>query len=139
MNQISGNLKTSAWCSKILQENPPTPEGGQVGSTQSLLLQNPTSVGFLAYLVAYPTHECCLRLLVYIYHINYLYHMSSIVINPKDPQELQFLSDLLQKLGVNSKILSDEDAEDLGLAILMKDVDRSDTVFEEEILRKLNS
>ena len=65
--------------------------------------------------------------------------MSSIVINPKDPQELQFLSDLLQKLGVNSKILSDEDAEDLGLAILMKDVDRSDTVFEEEILRKLNS
>ena len=65
--------------------------------------------------------------------------MSSIVINPKDPEELQFLSDLLQKLGVNSKILSDEDAEDLGLAILMKDVDRSDTVFEEEILRKLNS
>ena len=104
-----------------------------------VLLRNLTIVGFLAYLASYPTHDCCLRLLVNIYHINYLYHMSSIVINPKDPEELQFLSDLLQKLGVNSKILSDEDAEDLGLAILMKDVDRSDTVFEEEILRKLNS
>ena len=63
--------------------------------------------------------------------------MSSIVVNPKSQQELQFLSELLKKLGVDSKILSDEDSEDLGLADLMKDVDRSDFVPEEVIIKKL--
>lgn len=63
--------------------------------------------------------------------------MSSIVVNPKNPQELQFLSELLQKLGVDAKVLSDEDTEDLGLAILMKDVDRSDVASEDEVMAKL--
>ncbi len=55
--------------------------------------------------------------------------MSSIVVNPKSQEELQFLSELLKKLGV--------DSEDLGLAFLMKDVDRSDFVPEEEVMKKL--
>ncbi|MBX2943501.1 MAG: hypothetical protein KF860_14275 [Cyclobacteriaceae bacterium] len=63
--------------------------------------------------------------------------MSSIVINPKSQQELQFLSELLKKLGVDSKVLSEEDSEDLGLAFLMKDVDRSDIVSEDDIMKKL--
>ncbi|MEQ8425752.1 MAG: hypothetical protein RIA63_13635 [Cyclobacteriaceae bacterium] len=63
--------------------------------------------------------------------------MSSIVVNPKSQQELQFLSELLKKLGVDSKVLSDEDSEDLGLAVLMKDVDRSDVVSEDDVMKKL--
>ncbi len=63
--------------------------------------------------------------------------MSSIVVNPKSQEELQFLSELLKKPGVDSKVLSDEDSEDLGLAFLMKDVDRSDFVSEEEVMKKL--
>ena len=63
--------------------------------------------------------------------------MSSIVINPKNPQELQFISELLQKLGVDAKVLSYEDTEDLGLAVLMRDVDRSDLASEDEIMAKL--
>lgn len=63
--------------------------------------------------------------------------MSSIVVSPKSPQELQFLAELLKKLGVDSKVLSDEDTEDLGLSILMKDVDRSDLASEDEIMLKL--
>ena len=63
--------------------------------------------------------------------------MSSIVVNPKSQQELKFLSELLKKLGVDSKVLSDEDVEDLGLAVLMKDVDRSDSVSEDDIMKKL--
>lgn len=63
--------------------------------------------------------------------------MSSIVINPKSQQELQFISKLLKKLGINSKVLSDEDSEDLGLSVLMRDVDRSDFVTEDEIMSKL--
>jgi hypothetical protein len=63
--------------------------------------------------------------------------MSSIVINPKNPQELQFISELLQKLGVDAKVLSDEDTEDLGLAVLMRDVDRSVVATEDEVMAKL--
>ncbi len=63
--------------------------------------------------------------------------MSSIVINPKSSQELKFISELLQKLGVKSKVISDEDSEDLGLSILMKDIDRSDIATEDEVMAKL--
>lgn len=63
--------------------------------------------------------------------------MSSIVVNPKSEEELQFISELLDKLGVRSKVLSDEELEDLGLSLLMKDVDRSDIATEDEIMAKL--
>jgi hypothetical protein len=63
--------------------------------------------------------------------------MSSIVISPKDPDEFKFLRNLLKKLGVKSKVLSDEDIEDLGMSVLMKDVDRSDRISESEIIKKL--
>lgn len=63
--------------------------------------------------------------------------MSSIVVNPESQEEFEFVSELLQKLGIDTKVLSKEDVEDLGLAIMMKDVDRSEVVSEEEILTKL--
>ncbi len=65
--------------------------------------------------------------------------MSKIVINPRDDKELKFVSELLQKLGVASKILSDEQQEDLGLTVLMKEVDRSDIVPETEVMKKLRN
>jgi hypothetical protein len=68
----------------------------------------------------------------------YIYVMSSIVINPKNEEELQFVTALLKKLGVASKVLSDEEQEDLGLGLLMKDVDRSDLASEDEVLSKLS-
>ncbi len=69
----------------------------------------------------------------------YIYTMSSIVINPKDESELKFVSELLQKHGVKSKVLSDEEQEDLGLSMLMKEADRTEIVSEEEVFSKLNS
>ncbi|MGE0589303.1 MAG: hypothetical protein AB7O48_12070 [Cyclobacteriaceae bacterium] len=63
--------------------------------------------------------------------------MSSIVVSPKNNDELKFLTQLLTKLGIDSKVLSDEDAEDIGLSILMKDVNLNDTSDEAEIMRKL--
>jgi hypothetical protein len=65
--------------------------------------------------------------------------MSSIVVSPKSQKELQFISELLSKLGVRSKVLSDEELEDLGLAVMMKDVDRSEVVSEDEIMQKLKA
>ena len=63
--------------------------------------------------------------------------MSSIIISPKDPDEFQFIKNLLEKLGVKSKVLSDEAIEDLGMSLLMKETDRSERVAEIEILNKL--
>ncbi len=57
-----------------------------------------------------------------------------IFVNPKNTEELQFISELLQKLEVDAKVLSDEDTEDVGLAIVMKDVDRSDVASEDEVM-----
>ena len=65
--------------------------------------------------------------------------MSSIVVSPKSQKELQFISELLSKLGVRSKVLSDEELEDLGLAVMMKEVDRSEVVGEDEIMQKLKA
>lgn len=63
--------------------------------------------------------------------------MSSIVIRPKNPEELKFISQLLKKLGVQSKVLSEEELEDIGLSILLKEVDRKETVSEKTVLNKL--
>lgn len=67
-----------------------------------------------------------LTILVSMSTILYFYYMSTIVVNPKNEKEFQFLFELLQKLNINAKVLSYEDFEDLGLFFLMKDIDRSD-------------
>ena len=65
--------------------------------------------------------------------------MSSIVVSPKSQKEFQFISELLVKLGVSSKVLSDEELEDLGLSLMMKDSDRTEVVSEDEIMQKLKA
>ncbi|QNL21532.1 hypothetical protein HZR84_06150 [Hyphobacterium sp. CCMP332] len=64
--------------------------------------------------------------------------MSSIVINLKDKSKFDFISKLLKKLGVKSNELSEEEMEDIGLGIIMKEVKCWETVSDSEILKKLN-
>lgn len=59
------------------------------------------------------------------------------MINPKNKEESRFLSELFAKMKIDAKFVSDEQIEDAGLAMLMKEVDRSDFVSEEEIEYKL--
>lgn len=63
--------------------------------------------------------------------------MNSILINPKDEKELLFISQLLNKMGVENKVLSVEEKEDLGLSIMMREADRKSVVAEEEVIYKL--
>ncbi len=63
--------------------------------------------------------------------------MNSIVVNPKNEKELRFVSKLLKKLGVDSKVLTDEQQEDFGLTVLMKEVDRSEIASKDEVMKKL--
>ena len=65
--------------------------------------------------------------------------MKSIVITPKSQSELKFVSDLLKKPGISSKVLSEETKEDIGLSILMNEAKTDELVSEEKIMKKLNS
>ena len=65
--------------------------------------------------------------------------MKSVLITPKNETELKFISALLKKLGVSSKIISAEEVEDAGLSLLMKEADRSEKVSRSTIMAKLKS
>lgn len=65
--------------------------------------------------------------------------MTAIIIHPKDAAEFELLSALLKKMKIKSKTLSQEELEDVGLALLMKDADRKDQVGRESVMAKLRS
>jgi hypothetical protein len=63
--------------------------------------------------------------------------MKSLVIKPKNQEELEFISSLLKKLRISTKLLLQDEIEDLGLSILMKETDRSKKVSRNLIIKKL--
>jgi len=64
--------------------------------------------------------------------------MESIVITPKTKDEAKIITDLLNKMNISSSVITDEEKEDLGLLMMMKEVDRNDKVSRDEIMKKLN-
>jgi len=65
--------------------------------------------------------------------------MESIIINPKDKAEIELLTQILLRMNVASKIISEEDQEDIGLASLMKEVDRDQKVYKETIMESYDN
>jgi hypothetical protein len=65
--------------------------------------------------------------------------MKALLVRSDNREEMKFIADLLKKLGVSTMELSDEDVEDYGMSILLKDVDRSKKVSREIIMKKLKS
>ncbi len=63
--------------------------------------------------------------------------MKAIVIKTKNKNEEKFLSGLLDKLGISSGTISEEEMEDLAFSRMMKDVDRTKKVSKDTILKKL--
>jgi hypothetical protein len=64
--------------------------------------------------------------------------METLLVTAKDKAELQFVADLLKKMHIETKILSEEDREDMGLLKIMKQTDRSQKVSRESIMAKLD-
>jgi MoaA/NifB/PqqE/SkfB family radical SAM enzyme len=64
--------------------------------------------------------------------------MKSVVITPKNKEELVFVNSLLKKLGISSKLLTIEEVEDFGLGKLMKEANRSKKDSKNIILKKLS-
>ena len=65
--------------------------------------------------------------------------MKSLIISPKTKTELKFIEELLNKLGITSKMLTEEEIEDAGLSLMMKDVDRTKKVSKASVMKKLKS
>lgn len=63
--------------------------------------------------------------------------MESILITPKNRSDLKFIYELLNKLKLSPKVLSENDKEDLGLSLLMKEVDRTKKVSRDTVMKKL--
>lgn len=63
--------------------------------------------------------------------------MESLIVTPRNKAEFQLIFDLLQKMRISNRVLTDEEKEDLGLGLLMKEVDRTQKVSREEIMAKL--
>jgi hypothetical protein len=65
--------------------------------------------------------------------------MESIIISPKTKNEVKLITDLLGKMNIASKVITEEEKEDMGLIMMMKEVDRNEKVSYEEVMKKLNS
>jgi len=54
--------------------------------------------------------------------------MESLVITPSNPEELLLLKQFVAKMNLRSRVLTDEEKEDIGLGILMMEADRSNAL-----------
>lgn len=63
--------------------------------------------------------------------------METLIVTVKDKDELNLVSTMLKKMRITAKTLSTEDREDLVLSKLMKQVDRSEKVAREEVMKTL--
>lgn len=65
--------------------------------------------------------------------------MESLLITPRNKTEQKLLADLLTKMNVKVSVLTDDDKEDLGMAALLKEADRSKKVTKQAVLQKLKA
>jgi hypothetical protein len=64
--------------------------------------------------------------------------MASLLVATKDRSELKLIQSMLNKMRVQSKVLSDDEKEDFALGYLMSQADRSKKVSRETIMKKLS-
>jgi hypothetical protein len=65
--------------------------------------------------------------------------MSALLIETKNKSDLKFLQSFVKRLGMNNRILSKEEIEDIGLINAMKAGREKDYVSRESVMKKLDS
>ena len=63
--------------------------------------------------------------------------METLIVTLKDKNEMQLVSDMLKKMKIEAKKLSEEDREDIGLSKLMKQANRSEKVSRDQVMKSL--
>ena len=64
--------------------------------------------------------------------------METLLVTVKDRNEMQLVSDMLKKMRITTKRLSEEEHEDLGLSKLMKQAKRTEKVSRDQVMKTLN-
>ncbi|MEI6815160.1 MAG: hypothetical protein WCL14_01020 [Bacteroidota bacterium] len=65
--------------------------------------------------------------------------MSTLIINSENKDDLKLFKELAKRLGLSSKILTEEEKEDHALLLMMNEADLSKKVSEASILKKLRT
>jgi len=63
--------------------------------------------------------------------------METLIVTVKDKNEMQLVSDMLKKMKISTKKISDEEREDIGLSKLMRRVNRSEKVSRDQVMKSL--
>jgi hypothetical protein len=63
--------------------------------------------------------------------------MDTILIQPANMEEMEMIKDFLDKSHIKSRLISDEEKEDLVLGLLMQETDYNDIVDTEEFIKNL--
>ncbi len=63
--------------------------------------------------------------------------MEALLVSVKDKAELKLVSDVLKAMQIKTKLLTEEQREELGLIKLMKQVDRTQKVSRDKVMAKL--
>jgi hypothetical protein len=64
--------------------------------------------------------------------------MASIIITTKTNDDIRFLKQMAAKIGLSSRVLSDEEREDAGLLIAMKQGRKKEYVSREKVMKRLD-
>ena len=64
--------------------------------------------------------------------------MASVLINIKTKDDIRFLREFAAKIGLTSRVISDEEKEDAGLLLAMKRGRKKDYVSREKVMKKLD-
>lgn len=60
--------------------------------------------------------------------------MESLIVTPADEEELALVKAVLKKMNLKTRVITDEEKEDMGLAYLMSQADRSRTISRQEVM-----
>ena len=63
--------------------------------------------------------------------------MEAILIKVKDKSERDFISDLLKRMKIDSKVLNLEEKEDIAFGEMMSKIDRTQKVSRDKVMAKL--
>ena len=64
--------------------------------------------------------------------------MEILIIQSENSRDIKLLKEIVTKMGLKSAQLTQEQAEDIGLSLLMKEADRSKTVSRETVMEILD-
>lgn len=64
--------------------------------------------------------------------------METLIIQSENSRDIKLLKEIVTKMGLKSAQLSKEQAEDIGLSLLMKEADRSKTISRKTVMEILD-